>query len=417
MQTLKSETKSWGFIKWVMLGLAVFNLTALGQIQTYNLVSEFSDRSNPSGVWSYGYKSTNGIFTLYPTNYGGAWGIFEYYSGGPASGIYLFGVASFALRSNTGKPTLGVEWRPTFWPPLPPSDSEQPTLRFTSPGSGNCTIQLSEFVEYGDVDFIISVNGEPISTQTVFESLTVTNTTTVSASSGSTIDFTPRIRRMAVPTGTILHLSGQIAFEAANAPALAFVPASGLFTNSLDVHLVNNLTNGVIRLTLEGTNPSAVSPATASPVRITNATEFRAAVFDDNTPISQVYTTFFARVYAIDDGIPASWREQYFGAGYLTDPRVAGDADPDGDLATNREEYLAGTNPLDNTSGFKATVAAVPLIRFGSESNRVYRILRSDDLSTNRTVVAILTATNSVTSYVDASVYNNKGFYVVELLP
>ena len=140
-------------------------------------------------------------------------------------------------------------------------------------------------------------------------------------------------------------------------------------------------------------------------------------MFDGNTPISQVYTTSFARVYAIDDGIPASWREQYFGPGYLTDPRVAADADPDGDLATNREEYLAGTNPIDNTSGFKATVGAVPLIRFGSESNRVYRILRSDDVSTNRTVVATITATNSVTSYVDASVYPNKGFYVIELLP
>src|SRR5260370_39347361 len=78
MQTLKSETKSWGFIKLVILGLAFFNFTALGQIQTYNIVSGFSDQSNPSGVWSYGYKSTNASFTLYPTNYGGAWGIFEY---------------------------------------------------------------------------------------------------------------------------------------------------------------------------------------------------------------------------------------------------------------------------------------------------------------------------------------------------
>ena len=129
-----------------------------------------------------------------------------------------------------------------------------------------------------------------------------------------------------------------------------------------------------------------------------------------------MYTTSYARVYAIDDGIPASWRQQYFGPGYLIDPRVAADADPDGDLATNWEEYRAGTNPLDNTSGFKAMVAAVPLIRFGSESNRVYRILRSDNLSTNRTVVATLTATNIVTSYIDTSVYPNNGFYVIELL-
>ena len=51
-----------------------------------------------------------------------------------------------------------------------------------------------------------------------------------------------------------------------------------------------------------------------------------------------------------------------------------------------------------------------------SLENRVYRILRSDNLSTNRTVVATLTATNIVTSYIDTSVYPNNGFYVIELL-
>ena len=397
----------------IFLGCSIMDANAT---TVYDLAQDFSTVNNPSGVWSYGYKSINGSFTLYPTNYSGRWAIYEYYSDVLVPGFYQFSRAAFELLNNTGKPTLGVEWRPTLWPPLP-SGPEQPTLRFTSPGSGNCTIQVSGFAEYGDVDFVISVNGEAISTQPVFQSLTVTNTTTVSTSSRSTIDFTPRITGMAVPTGTIFHLSGHIAFEAATTPALTFVPAGGLFTNSLNVHLINNFTNGLIRLTLDGTSPSAVSPAYTSPVTITNATEFRAAVFDGNTPISQVYTTSFARVYAIDDGIPASWREQYFGPGYLTDPRVAADADPDGDLATNREEYLAGTNPIDNTSGFKATVGAVPLIRFGSESNRVYRILRSDDVSTNRTVVATITATNSVTSYVDASVYPNKGFYVIELLP
>jgi len=222
---------------------------------------------------------------------------------------------------------------------------------------------------------------------------------------------------MAFPTGTFLHWNGYIRFEATNTPALSFVPAGGLFTNSLDVHFINNFTNGVIRFTLDGTDPSAASATYTNAITITNATDFRAAVFDGDRPVSQVYTTSYARVYAIDDGIPASWRQQYFGPGYLTDPRVAADADPDGDLATNREEYLAGTNPIDNTSGFKAAIAAIPLIRFGSETNRTYRILRSDNLSTNRTVVATLTATNIVTSYIDTSVYPNNGFYVIELLP
>jgi sugar lactone lactonase YvrE len=58
----------------------------------------------------------------------------------------------------------------------------------------------------------------------------------------------------------------------------------------------------------------------------------------------------------INDGIPDSWRQQYFGAGFATDPRAAATADPDGDGAINFQEYLAGTNPLDPNS-----VQSVPL--------------------------------------------------------
>jgi hypothetical protein len=50
---------------------------------------------------------------------------------------------------------------------------------------------------------------------------------------------------------------------------------------------------------------------------------------------------------AINDGIPAVWRQQYFGPSYATDPRAAATADPDGDGANNYQEFLAGTDPLN----------------------------------------------------------------------
>lgn len=59
-------------------------------------------------------------------------------------------------------------------------------------------------------------------------------------------------------------------------------------------------------------------------------------VFLNNFPITEVLSASYARVYALDDGIPAEWRERYFGPGYLTDPRGAAEADPDGDGWTTK---------------------------------------------------------------------------------
>lgn len=50
------------------------------------------------------------------------------------------------------------------------------------------------------------------------------------------------------------------------------------------------------------------------------------------------------------DGIPNSWREQYFGPDYATDPQAAATADPDGDGANNYREYLDGTDSTDPLS-------------------------------------------------------------------
>ncbi|MBI2929508.1 MAG: chitobiase/beta-hexosaminidase C-terminal domain-containing protein [Verrucomicrobia bacterium] len=61
-------------------------------------------------------------------------------------------------------------------------------------------------------------------------------------------------------------------------------------------------------------------------------------------------------VCAVNDGIPDSWRQTYFGAGFRTDPRVVATADPDGDGANNFQEFLGGTNPLE-----KDSVPSVPL--------------------------------------------------------
>jgi sialate O-acetylesterase len=52
----------------------------------------------------------------------------------------------------------------------------------------------------------------------------------------------------------------------------------------------------------------------------------------------------------IADGIPGSWRVQYFGNGLTLTADSELLADPDGDGMNNRAEYLAGTNPVDADS-------------------------------------------------------------------
>jgi hypothetical protein len=51
------------------------------------------------------------------------------------------------------------------------------------------------------------------------------------------------------------------------------------------------------------------------------------------------------------DGIPDTWRLLYFGT--VSNILSAANADPDGDGASNWQEYIAGTNPLDATSVFE----------------------------------------------------------------
>jgi sugar lactone lactonase YvrE len=52
-----------------------------------------------------------------------------------------------------------------------------------------------------------------------------------------------------------------------------------------------------------------------------------------------------------NDGIPDSWRLLWFGT--ISNALSAANADPDGDGASNWDEYVAGTNPLDATSVFQ----------------------------------------------------------------
>jgi len=90
------------------------------------------------------------------------------------------------------------------------------------------------------------------------------------------------------------------------------------------------------------------------------------------------------------DGIPDTWRLIYFGA--ISNLLSAADLDADGDGASNWQEYVAGTNPMDPTSVLTLTpVAPAPnfSLQWPSVPGKTYMVQSAVSLfSTNWTIMA-----------------------------
>lgn len=116
------------------------------------------------------------------------------------------------------------------------------------------------------------------------------------------------------------------------------------------------------------------------------------------------------------DGLPDWWEDAFFSG--IADPGE----DDDGDGLSNRQEYLAGTDPTDWHSAFSfVDVVEQPskgfVIRWSSMAGRYYRIGRSGNLLTGFSpLVSGLPATPPVNTYTDAAATNGgPWFYRVEV--
>jgi len=107
------------------------------------------------------------------------------------------------------------------------------------------------------------------------------------------------------------------------------------------------------------------------------------------------------------DGIPDDWESTYFGSSTIANP----DLDSDLDTLSNRQEYIAGTDPTNSLSYLKvesiASAAQEEMqvrIEFNAVSNRTYSVLYSENAPSGawtRVTDVAATATNRVVHVMD----------------
>jgi sugar lactone lactonase YvrE len=115
------------------------------------------------------------------------------------------------------------------------------------------------------------------------------------------------------------------------------------------------------------------------------------------------------------DGIPDTWRLLYFGT--VSNILSAANADPDGDGASNWQEFIAGTNPLDARSVFEF-LPATPLagsaftLEWPSVVNKNYTLQSSSSPGSGWTTIASnLIGNSQVLQWTDTNASSGARFY------
>jgi phosphatidylinositol glycan class B len=160
---------------------------------------------------------------------------------------------------------------------------------------------------------------------------------------------------------------------------------------------------------------------------ITNVTTNMTFVF----PAYSATLLKFSAVVDVGDGIPSSWRAQYFGGdGTTTNAQSCAQCDPDGDGQSNLQEYLAGTNPTNSASSLRITSVIntndnllISWMTSPGKTNALERTAGDGNggfATSNFT--GIFTVTNTVgmsTNYLDVGAATNfpSLYYRVRLLP
>jgi hypothetical protein len=126
---------------------------------------------------------------------------------------------------------------------------------------------------------------------------------------------------------------------------------------------------------------------------------------------------------SVGDGIPDSWRAQYFGGnGQTTNSQSCATCDSDGDGMDNWAEYIAGTGPTSSSSALRiVNIRVLPggdtELTWDSVSNKNYEVWATPDLDQSFTALSgTVTAVSASSSYTNSPASAVK-FYKVKVLP
>jgi hypothetical protein len=100
------------------------------------------------------------------------------------------------------------------------------------------------------------------------------------------------------------------------------------------------------------------------------------------SPLSQAATNTTYSAGATWGGIPQEWMTGYFGGDFFEWPSPY--VDSDGDGASNKDEFLAGTNPNDANSVLRQRIVQTPqgpFLNWNTEPGLVYQVQVTADMS------------------------------------
>jgi hypothetical protein len=140
------------------------------------------------------------------------------------------------------------------------------------------------------------------------------------------------------------------------------------------------------------------------------------------TAVSSLFTVVTVPADADNDGLPDGWELRYFNA--IDAPGAGPDDDPDHDGLNNREEYRAGTDPLDPRSNLVITSVRLQggnvRLEFTTVAGRQYRVERTEDLNAPSwsLVANNVRGTGAAVTVIDiGGATRSSGFYRASLQP